>query len=707
MRRSLRTLIIALPIVAVIVAGCASSAPPVPTARPTATAPPAAIPVGTNAPVPAAPTAAPASTNAPASAASGAAPTARLTAAPQDATRNSTAPTAAGAELDARTITFERPEALKTGDTGLVRLTFDPKTDMLQATVEIAGNQVETRTAVVLRPPGYSVSALARLDGLGFEIDPSGEWRKDLPADAPVSWLWTLRARERGRHTLVVNLSVSWTPEPGSNLPARDRVQVFSRAAEVLVSDPERDTSPWVLLLLAALGLLLALLLLVLLLRRRGRPASMRLLTVRPNEALAIETQAGIQLDPARAALIRAAFAPYQRVVIEREFRSGYSGARAFLVVPIKPDGRADAHTIVKIGDSAAIVREYDNYLRFVKDTLPPITARIQEAPVAAGAGDRLAALRYTFIGGAAQRPISLREALIERPDPALLRQLFDTFGPTWWMQRHARTFTCAQEYDRVLPAHLVTAPASSAEPGAVVRGLDGRQSLPADLQRGQHVRVEHFARVDRRADGESWSLSGAGQPPARIRVLSGPNAATPAQPGQQVVIATRMDLLREAAGQGDRYGLPDPLALLPTLLDRTVRGSQSIIHGDLNLENALVGPGGAVWLIDFAETREGHPLMDFAHLYADLIAHVVAPQMRDEHATLDAIARHAGPPWLALLQTVDGMAGRCLYDPADLSEWALAKGMACLGALKFANLGAAQKRLLYLVAALSWRELA
>jgi hypothetical protein len=153
-------------------------------------------------------------------------------------------------------------------------------------------------------------------------------------------------------------------------------------------------------------------------------------------------------------------------------------------------------------------------------------------------------------------------------------------------------------------------------------------------------------------------------------------------------------------------FGLPDPLEALPGLLNRTIRGTRSIIHGDLNLENALVGPGGAVWLIDFAETREGHPLTDFAHLYADIVAHVVATQTLSPEQALAGMHGEGAPAWLPLLQTIDGMAGRCLYDPADTSEWDLARGMVCLGALKFGNLSAAQKRLLYLTAAAAWAGL-
>ena len=68
------------------------------------------------------------------------------------------------------------------------------------------------------------------------------------------------------------------------------------------------------------------------------------------------------------------------------------------------------------------------------------------------------------------------------------------------------------------------------------------------------------------------------------------------------------------------RYGLPDPSGALTCPCWRaSIAGTHSTIHGDLNLENVLVGPGEFVWLIDFAQTRDGHPLFDFAHLEAEL----------------------------------------------------------------------------------------
>ncbi len=126
------------------------------------------------------------------------------------------------------------------------------------------------------------------------------------------------------------------------------------------------------------------------------------------------------------------------------------------------------------------------------------------------------------------------------------------------------------------------------------------------------------------------------------------------------------------------------------------MRGAQSTIHGDLNLENVLVGPGEFVWLIDFALTRDGPPLYDFAHLYAEIIAHILAPWLRDDAAFL-ALLEAGDEPLPGALGT---LAGRCLFNAAEPREDALARYIAWVGALKFANLEAHAKHLLYLAAA-------
>ncbi|MBI5082195.1 MAG: hypothetical protein HZC38_09460 [Chloroflexi bacterium] len=54
----------------------------------------------------------------------------------------------------------------------------------------------------------------------------------------------------------------------------------------------------------------------------------------------------------------------------------------------------------------------------------------------------------------------------------------------------------------------------------------------------------------------------------------------------------------------------------------------------------------------------------------------------------------------LSLISTLHSIASRCLFNPAHPREYQLALFMACLGSLKYTNLNAHQKHLLYLTAA-------
>ena len=667
--------LLALAVLLVWLAACAQ-----PTAAPLPTQPSAAQP--TSAPVP---TAAPAAA-ATASPAATAPP--YLTAAPTSIAYPTTLAPTPTAIVEAHVVEVEWPPQMRLGDSDLVRLALMPSKEGYVVTTEFPEHQVVTSTVAVARPGGYDLSAVARLDGVGFDLAPAGEQVQGLPVDTPVTWRWTLTPRSAGRQRLSLTLTLRWTPQAGRAGGVLD-TRIYSRGIEIQVSSFLGLTTSQATLTGVAglffggtLGLPLTAFLL------RPRRALQRARARQPDAALALEVHPGLTLEAEEQALLRAIFGRYGRLVVEAEFRSGYSGARTFLAQPVRSDGRADAHTIVKIGERAAVEREAENYATFVKDTLPPITARIQEAPVTLPQTGSKAALRYTFIAEPGRRPASLREALLADPDPALLGKLFDTFGPNWWMQRHPYTFRLAQEYDRLLPAHFVLQPADD-KAGRVLAG----RSAPADVQGlavGEVVEVRGFTVVERRPDGRSLSLAGParpGQPPWRLRWLS---LVPPARGRAARIVATRETLLREMAAGFDRQGLPDPLARLPGLLNESVAGTQSTIHGDLNLENILVGPGGFVWLIDFAETRDGHPLFDFAHLEAQIIAHILAPQWQGKWPPAEERLRPA----------VRAIALRCLFNPSQPREYDLALCLACLGALKYTNLDAHQKHLLYLTAA-------
>jgi hypothetical protein len=217
----------------------------------------------------------------------------------------------------------------------------------------------------------------------------------------------------------------------------------------------------------------------------------------------------------------------------------------------------------------------------------------------------------------------------------------------------------------------------------------------------GDRVILQNFERIERRPDGRSLSLGGKvipGHPRLRVhwRSLENPNGAT----GR--ITATRWTKLREIVHGFGLRDLPDPLEKLPLLLDETVSGTLSTIHGDLNLENVLVGPGEMVWLIDFATTRDGHTLFDFAHLKAEIIAHVAAAKIKSTEEYLKMLSAQnetKKSDIRDLLDAVDEIAGQCLFNPAQRREYDLAAFMACVGALKFENLDAYQKNLLYLTA--------
>jgi len=616
-----------------------------------------------------------------------------------------------------RTIELEWPTRLHLGDSDTVRLALIPSQAGYTVTTEFPDHTTITQTVMVTRLAGYVLTAHASLNGIEFDLSPAGVQVRQLPVGETVTWRWSLTPHSHGQHRITIILVLQWQPLEGTTGTLLES-EVYSRSLTINVVSFFGLTRGQAMTG-GLFGLVFGSSLSLFALAYGPRQRRTSLQTRSPNERLAIESRPGIDILPYEQALLRALFNRYGRVSIESEFLSGYSGARTFLALPIRPDGRADAYTIIKIGDRESIHREYDNYEVFVKDTLPPITARIQHAPVVlpslgpgrgtAGRSQYRAAVQYTFIGAPGQTPLSLRQALLANPDPSLLNKLYETFGPNWWMQRHPYTFRLAQEYDRMLPAHYVIVP----EPG---RGgvLDGKQPPSrSTLAVGDHVSLRGFSHIERRADGKSFSLRGEatpGQPPLRIRwlALSDPNGAT----GQ--IVATRQTLLRGLVTNLDLCGLPDPLEKLPGLLAERLNGTQSTIHGDLNMENILVGPGGFgpqgfVWLIDFAQTRDGHPLFDFAHLEAEIIAHIIAPQMTTPADYLNLLqnpdeARRN--PFYALRFTLHTIASRCLFNPTQAREYDLALWMACLGALKFSNLNPHARHLLYLTAAHIGRSL-
>jgi hypothetical protein len=615
--------------------------------------------------------------------------------------------TATAPELrEERMLEVEWPPQMRIGDSDTLRLSLLPSQDGYTVTTEFEEHAAQNSAVSVARVEGYSLWAAARVDAANFVLSPEGEQVRALPAGSAVTWRWNLTPRSTGRQRVSLILLLRWIPLEAGPGSVRER-ELYSRSLTVeVISFLGLSARQAAVAGVAGLGFggAFTVPLVVFLLRPKGR----RLRASAPNPALKLELPPGLTLAAPEQTLLRVLFRAYARITIEAEFRSGYSGARTFLVLPLRADGRSDAYTIAKLGDAEAIRREYGNYEAFVKDTLPPITARIQETPVSVPASAAwharpAAALRYTFIGEPGRKPVSLRNALLENPDPGLLERLFATFGPGWWMQRRPYAFRASQEYDRVLPAHFVLEPAQG-RPEAV---LDGR-AAPAEARQtaGQIVRLKNFRVAELRPGGESLSLRGdppPGQPALRVRWMHG--GYSDGALGR--ITATRATLLNELAAGLDLCGYPDPLTALDARLAERIRGTQSILHGDLNLENILAGPGGTVWLIDFAQTREGHALADFAHLQVEIVAHILAPTLGSPREFFAVLQGNRPPlPAFHLLETLEGIAGRCLFNPSEPREYRLALYLSALGALKYSNLDSLQRNFIYLYAAMINTEL-
>ncbi len=594
-------------------------------------------------------------------------------------------------------VELEYPQSMQLGESGVIRLSMSFAGDQVQVKAEFSDNTVSTQNIQITVREGYRRLASARLDGPSFEITPSGDQTQDLLPDQPVSWRWSFKPTVSGRQRMAISLMLIWLPEEGT--PGTEiRSQILSQGIEIQVQSffgfslQQASTVAFLFLLFLVSLTIISFFLLK---TSPGRQLT-RILTPNPN--LVIEPPAGLQLEPEEMLMLRTIFNHHQRVVLLNEFLSGYSGARTFLVQPIQPNGQRDAAAIVKIGSRSSIEREAKNYAAYVRDRLPPVTARIQHTPVSRPGSSR-AAIQYTFISEPDRLPVSLRRVLQQNPDPLYLKKLFDTFAPSWWLQKHPYTFRLGLEYDRLLPPHYVLQPVHSQKLSPRLEEKKALPNLPLQLQ--EEILLGAFRRFEPRTDGSSWTLYGPdipGQPPLRLRWLS-PNLPknTPAR-----VVADRSGLLAQSVAGVNRLSLPDPLPTLPSLLEKVIEGTQSIIHGDLNLENALLGPGGLVWLIDFSETRLGHTLFDFAHLSAELVVHHYAPQFS---SPLEFLQQYQGGQ-LQLLEALDELALRCLFHPSRPQEWQTALLLSYLGALRYRHIDDHARQLAYLSACQIYQQI-
>ncbi len=452
--------------------------------------------------------------------------------------------------------------------------------------------------------------------------------------------------------------------------------------------------------------------------------------------------------------ILRRMFANYSRARIERRLTGGYSSALVLVVTPIHPDGQEDAAVVVKIDQADNILDEAQRYELHVRGTLPPLTARLEDKPTTVEVSP-LAGLKYTFVaGGDNQLPHDLREAAArldgDQLGAWLKNILLPSFGRTWWLQRRSFRFPVWTEYDWLLPPLLVLdyLPIEDIphdQPNVTIKDPVRRDRL-ARLDFGAVVIVEDFI-VQRiyRDRGVIQLALGKGSDAAsrafRIEIR-GVNLAQDAFYRGEIVeyiagrvAQTRAEQLAAALrtlhppfeptasvipGLDAQHPLPNPILAFDGLLDRQITGSLSKIHGDLHLGNILIGIHDSPFLIDFAQTRDGHTAFDWAWLEISLIRERLGPIIGAEWnaawsalRVIDAVHRRlpvilpaafdaAVRPLVALQDIIDS----CLIRPGDRDEFHVALALAALRAMTWTEMSPGCRRLMVGLAALSIAEI-
>ena len=85
--------------------------------------------------------------------------------------------------VEARLVEVEWPESLHLGDSDVVRMALIPSEKGYTLTTEFPDHSTITQDVPVVRPEGYELSAVGRLDGVGFRISPSKDQVSSLPID--------------------------------------------------------------------------------------------------------------------------------------------------------------------------------------------------------------------------------------------------------------------------------------------------------------------------------------------------------------------------------------------------------------------------------------------------------------------------------------------------------------------------------------------
>lgn len=451
--------------------------------------------------------------------------------------------------------------------------------------------------------------------------------------------------------------------------------------------------------------------------------------------------------------ILRRMFYGYGQIRVERKLSGGYSSATLVVITPIRADGREDAAVVAKIDDAAAILDEARRYDTLVKAKLPPITARLEDVPVAPESSD-IAGIKYTLITSSDQMPQDLRKVMHEWESADLglwlKNELFPSFGRTWWQQNRPFRFQVWQEYDWLLPPlltleHVKTVP-DDADTNRI--RVPVRRSKLNNLEYGDLVTIENFTvqkvlpeqnmvelAVNQGADyARAYCVKvrefdfnqGTYYRGEVVPVITGRVWKTRHEELVNAVRSLSPDFDPEAAtiptNLQSPSKLPNPIIAYQQYLDHHVNGSLSTIHGDLHPGNIMIGPRLSPFLIDFAHTRDGHTIFDWANLEISLLSDMIMPlfgggwedarQVIQEMIYLNGVVLGVHDPAmgfddrLSAIAQIRQIVRQCLASEGKWAEYFVALIFCGLRALSWDTMPVTGRRLVYMLSGLAIHEL-
>lgn len=445
--------------------------------------------------------------------------------------------------------------------------------------------------------------------------------------------------------------------------------------------------------------------------------------------------------------VIRRMFYAYAEARIERHLPGGFSDATLVVVTPFHADGRQDAPVVAKVSHVDDILDEARRYATYVKSKLPPMTARLEDKPVAPEQSD-LAAIKYTLIADHDRIPRDLR-AILDHWEASKIANwistdLFPTFGHEWWRQNRPYRFQVWREYDWLLPPILTLDIAETAPSKAFTMRMPVKRAKLRRLDYGDTVIVENFVVQRVRPEDKTIQLAvGHGTDAARayrieVRGVDFENntyyrgevidslAGTIWNTRHQQLVNGVRALSPDFDPEADQiiidsdFSIPNPIVAYEGLLDSYVNGSLSTIHGDFHPGNIMIGPNASAFLIDFAHARDGHTVFDWATLETSIISDHYLPDAQVTWSDLREFIRELhqfngvvvqdhvddqGDVY-DVLAAIRDVAKHCLVTPENWSEYFVALAFCALRAALWETLEITGRRMALLLAGLAIHEL-